>query len=702
MSAGGSSHIVRWLEGAVLLCAILFFALHSLPRAWRTLNTDFPNYYLAARLVHEGYETSRMYEWQWIEREKDHRAIDERVIGLLPITPLSTLAMYPLSGLAPLTAKHIWILFNIALLLPLAWILRSMTGMRYHRIAMAMLLSFPLHRNLLYGQFYIVLLLLIATACLCHLKGLHALSGSLIAIAAACKVFPLLFFVFFLQRRDWRAPRAGAITLIGSLALSVTIFGTSAHRTWLQEILPWVMRGEGLGTYSATASFPAILHRLFLSEPQWNPHPWHDSPMAYALLSQLLPMLTLAPAILLIDAGDRRRSKVMLEWAALLTAALAVSTIPASYNFVLMVLPVCVVVQALLSRRRYLWLGFVITAYLVIGFPLPVPENPPGLSLLLHVPRLPCMLFVLGVLYMLLWEDRSPETGTNKARWIAYAWTAAMAASVMLGVRSTMRNEQQQRTEYAYRLPLQAQGFLNQAVEAADGSLTRLSFTLNGYQITANETDGHEFLEDQIAFAQGRGALLVERAVAPLSGIVDVNAATRTVATDAHDPVLSADGSDLAFLRDDHGKGRLILRQDFRSETAERVMTPEGLNAYEAALYSRDEYAFSGTGKGGAPGIFLFTHGSTGVQVELPASRYPAFSPDGRWLVYSHLQSGTWNLWLRDLSSNTSHRIATVPCNQIYPSWEHDSQTVLYSTDCGRSVWFTAIARRKVLPLAGQ
>jgi hypothetical protein len=54
-----------------------------MPRA-ASLITDFPNYYLSARLAHEGYDTSRMYEWDWLQREKDHRAIDIRVIGLAP------------------------------------------------------------------------------------------------------------------------------------------------------------------------------------------------------------------------------------------------------------------------------------------------------------------------------------------------------------------------------------------------------------------------------------------------------------------------------------------------------------------------------------------------------------------------------------------------------------------------------------------
>jgi len=86
------------------------------------------------------------------------------------------------------------------------------------------------------------------------------------------------------------------------------------------------------------------------------------------------------------------------------------------------------------------------------------------------------------------------------------------------------------------------------------------------------------------------------------------------------------------------------------------------------------------------------------VPLALGESRYPALSPDGAWMAYSHLENGVWNLWLRDQRSGATRRIANVPCNQMQPAWENDSRTLLYGTDCGRSLWFTAVARRRVIP----
>ncbi len=42
-----------------MLLALLaaYLSARTLPRAWRTLNTDFPNYYLTAQLTREHYDT---------------------------------------------------------------------------------------------------------------------------------------------------------------------------------------------------------------------------------------------------------------------------------------------------------------------------------------------------------------------------------------------------------------------------------------------------------------------------------------------------------------------------------------------------------------------------------------------------------------------------------------------------------------------
>jgi hypothetical protein len=644
-----------------------------------------------------------MYEWTWLQREKDHRAIDIRVIGLLPITPFSTLAIWPLTGLAPLTAKHIWILLNLAFLVPIGWMLRSMTGLSYRRVALALALSFPLHRNLQYGQFYVLLLLLIVAACCAYLRGFRALAGVLVALAAACKIFPVLFFIFFLQRRSWRSLAWGAAMGAAAVAISVAVFGWNVHRTYLHEILPWTLHGEAMPPYMASASISGVLHRLFLSEPQWNPRPWHYSPLCYALLLPALQMLVLAPAILLIRRQDNTRGRILLEWSALLTASLAISTVPALYNFVLMALPVCVLAAVLLQRTRYGWLATLLIVYFGIGFPMPSLHGEMGPAVLLPLLRLPLMLAVLLGIYVLLWRDSS-ASGTSRGR-TRYVWAVAMAVSVVFTALSTFHRERAMRQEYAYRLPLQAQGFLNANPQQAGTGVRYVAFTLSGYHlVTGGQNEvWADSPDDDLSFTSGFGTsrpehIWIERAMSSRSRIVDVRQPSRGVVDDAREPMLSTDGKSLAFVRDDHGQGRLMVRKAFETDTAsEAALTPPSLNVYEASFLSQNEYAFSAVEHGQPPQIYLRDATYANAPLALGESRYPTLSPNGQWMAYSRLDHGVWNLWIRDERTGTTRRIAHVPCNQIQPSWEDDSKTLLYSTDCGRSLWFTAVSRRRVI-----
>jgi hypothetical protein len=692
--------ILAWIERAALLMAVAFLGLHTLPRAWTKLNTDFPNYYLMARLAHEGYDTSRVYEWTWLQREKDHRSLDIPAVGMVPLTPFSALAMWPLATLPALAAKHVWIVANLALLVPLCWFIHSLTGLSYWRIALVVAFSFPLQRNLLYGQYYVLLLVLIVAACWCYVKERYVLSGALIAVAAACKIFPVLLVVLFLQRRNWRAVASFAVTGIGTAALSIAVFGWSVNRTYLHQILPWALHGEAMEPYIPSgASISGLLHYLLLAEPQWNPHPWYNSPLLYALLQPALQMLLLAPAILLIRREDRSSEQIVLEWIGLLTAALAISTAPASYHFVLMVFPVCVLAALLIKRGMNGWFIALIVAYLGIGFPMPTPGRPIGPAILFFTPRLFLMAAVLVGIYLLLW--RSPRVQSAAVHWSHYAWESFMVLAVLLNVHSTLQREQAVRREFAYRVPLETPFLLNGDPVGAGSATSYVAGSENGYRLVSagNMTKVALSPDDDLSFGANPRQAFVEKARRRFSEIADPLTPGKTVVEDGRNPMPSIDGQDLAFVRADHGRGQLMVLQSFQSgHSTEDALTPSSINVYDATFISQRDFAVSAVEGGRAPQIYLTDQSHHNTPLDLGESRYPALSPDGRWMAFSHLEHGVWNLWIRERQTGATRRVADVPCNQIESSWEVDSKTLIYADDCGRSVWFTAIARRRVIP----
>jgi|SoiMethySBSTD1v2_1073268.scaffolds.fasta_scaffold06632_12 eukaryotic-like serine/threonine-protein kinase len=59
--------------------------------------------------------------------------------------------------------------------------------------------------------------------------------------------------------------------------------------------------------------------------------------------------------------------------------------------------------------------------------------------------------------------------------------------------------------------------------------------------------------------------------------------------------------------------------------------------------------------------------------------RAPAFSPDGRELVFSSLRSGVWQLYRKDLGSGRpEEQLTTGPGDKIVPSWSRDGRYILF------------------------
>jgi hypothetical protein len=312
------------------------------------------------------------------------------------------------------------------------------------------------------------------------------------------------------------------------------------------------------------------------------------------------------------------------------------------------------------------------------------------------------MFAMLVGIYMVLWRDTSSVYASRD--WTRYAWAAAMAVSVVFSILSTFRQERAVRREYPYRLPLRAQGLLNAKARCEGTGISYIALTKDGYRLINEEygvqsSDPVTGSTDDLSYSSGFEHVWVERSHGSSSQIVDVRDPSHPVIDDAEDPMISSDGMSLAFLRDDRGRGQLMVRSGFQSSSpADVALTQPRLNVYEASFQSPKEYAFAAADEGRPPQIYLRDATHMNTPLALGETRYPALSPDGRWMAYSRLDHGAWNLWLRDEGSGATRRIADVPCNQIEPSWEGDSKTLLYGTDCGRSLWFTAIARRQVIP----
>jgi hypothetical protein len=201
--------------------------------------------------------------------------------------------------------------------------------------------------------------------------------------------------------------------------------------------------------------------------------------------------------------------------------------------------------------------------------------------------------------------------------------------------------------------------------------------------------------EDELSLAVSGDERWIERAGRE-SRLIS-NKPGRTEIHSADSPVVLSDGKRLAYLREDHGRAQVWVR-DLQDEDGEDMaITPKELNVLEMTFVPGGGLIFSADAAG-RTGMFEIDLAGNTSRMSGTEARYPAASPDGKWLAFSELEGGNWKLWLRSLEDGTSRRLTTAQCNAMEPAWAADSKTLLYASDCGRGLWFTAICRRRVVP----
>lgn len=169
-------------------------------------------------------------------------------------------------------------------------------------------------------------------------------------------------------------------------------------------------------------------------------------------------------------------------------------------------------------------------------------------------------------------------------------------------------------------------------------------------------------------------------------------------------PSVSADGKWLAFIRENHGRGGLWIKKVTPNTQSpdgdEREVVEDSYDVWEAAFEPGNQRIVFTAAPRGEPELFLLDVAS-GRAAPLPITRqarYPAFSPDGKWLAYSRCERGSWRLYVTRPGSTASRRLTAGEYNSISPVWEADSKSLIYATDARRGLDMTALARMTVNP----
>jgi hypothetical protein len=705
-------------ELTILLILIGLFLWRGFLPAWKTLNTDFPNYYLGARLYRQGYSLDRVYDWTWLARQKDNLGIDRPIVGFTPYPLLSVLPVGPLSALAPLRAKRVWLIVNLLFMGLVVVLLNRISQIGLRRVMILTLLAMdPLCIHFLFGQMHILVLLLLSLAAWAYFTDRPAASGVLLAAATALKIYPALFLLYLIRKKQWRAVVGLLAGCIFFAALSLALFGWSANHTYLFEVLPRALSGTCIDPYSVRwNSLIALLRRMFIAEPDLNPHPIVHFPPAFALLQALCQALLFVPFLWLVESRRRDPEVDKLEWSGFLILLLILSTEPAQYHFCVLILPAVLIADYFAREGKMRALIAWTILYVLVCLPIYrwTPPRPSGWHIFLSFPRL---YAALALWVFLFWEfNRACERPLILR--IRSRETAAFGFIFVLlfgaGTASNFRNLKGQFKNYSGRVFTAPGNLMATEPNQGSGGVWFVSMSRTGYDLSFLQGSKlHPFSLGADAFQpawssagrqvwvelSGRNSriariVLGEDRKFASSPIPEIENATR--------PAISRDGKWLAFIREDKGRGSLwvadlkAIKQGASSSLAAHEITATKDDVWDASFAPDNRILYSARPHGT---LKLFSVDPVSLAVSpiftrsSAPSRFPVESPDGKWLAFSREAGGAWHLALLNLQTGKYLQLTLGACNSTDPAWTGDSRAIIYATDCGRGLGLTALAK---------
>jgi len=352
------------LPGIALAATVLFFAT-SFSNGWTRAETDFPNYYTAAKLVLKGARLHNYYDWTWFQRQMNYAGIESQLGAYIPQTPLTMLPIVPLAGFTPQNAKRAWLLFNLIFLAATVLMLSRVTRFGVSAITLLAFAGWDsLRANFLLGQYYVFLLFLLTLSFYWIERGRAWAGGLMTGIACGLKLYGAPFLLYFAVRRNRKELAGMAVALFGSAALAIAIFGWTDVAAFATQILPRSLAGETIDPYHpGNGTLSTLLRRTLMMEPELNPNPFASAPAVYFFLQTFTAVMILVFPLLSL----RRSNNSKCDFAWFVIVLLLASPNTAAYTFIMLLLPITLLLEDAAPLKQL----FLIAAYVLLTYSIP-------------------------------------------------------------------------------------------------------------------------------------------------------------------------------------------------------------------------------------------------------------------------------------------------------------------------------------------
>ena len=417
---------------------MVFFAglliVKGIVPAWNTVNSDFANYYVSAKLIADKVPLENLYDNDWFQNKIKEYGI-ETPGKFSPFPPITAWLMISLTPLGPLSAQRVFTLVNLFFIVLGVAALKKLTSWTtLQNTVLVLSCGLSLTNNVAFGQVYLIMTVFILISFLMAERNYLFMAGCLLGFFTALKYFPIVIIAgFFLNgvldvyqkekplKRVMTNPDLKVVLYSMSIFMALLLFqylyfGRIVMSEFINSsFLPHLdgeLKGQGLFSYQFQ-SWDNFFRNLFVYDEQFKPHPFIDWPAGKLILKIAIGFVILILTVLVLhrfkSSSTSVRRPIFLSLPAL--AALVFLPASATYHFVLLISSLILMLSKPYLPKKIRVI--VLINYSVIGL-LPYSlffSLAKSYGLLFAYPRLWLMscLFIL-VVVGLLKNHRLPQT----------------------------------------------------------------------------------------------------------------------------------------------------------------------------------------------------------------------------------------------------------------------------------------------------
>jgi hypothetical protein len=408
------------LSYTLLVILSTLVVIRGLIPAFTRIDSDFPNYYTAARIVVDGRALNRLYDDDWFQEQIHSYGMDQQG-KFSPFPPATALVMLPVAGLDPGDALRVVTVLNIVLLVGLIVLLSRCLSLHLLDTSVFVLLTgHALINCFRLGQLYLCVSFLLVAAYYAWRKNNPLLAGFCFGLFIPIKYFPIIFVFYFAFQRQWKLVLSALVTILFVLGAGVVVLGWDIHQEYLLSVL-----GNHLGShlslqdpFSATfQSWDSLLRRLMVFDVSMNQVPlFHGNDFFRYVKTALLSIISVVGVFSVKKAHRLGPPENMnMSIAVLGIAGLLLAPATGTYHYLMLLLPLglflSIELKGVRRAKAYVILGF----HAVIGF---IPYSftrqfdGQGMLTLLAYPRLAALSIMYVLVITTVWKRAQLELET--------------------------------------------------------------------------------------------------------------------------------------------------------------------------------------------------------------------------------------------------------------------------------------------------